>query len=110
MQALCCGLGMMAIVLSVTIKCVPLVRCLEVSYIGSIHDILDTWSINSRSSMVQCLFWFPFSELTIMSYMNETVSHRSHIVSIFTSQLKKISQFEFPATIPSAYTKIHDLF
>ena len=82
MQALCCGLGMMAIVLSVTIKCVPLVRCLEVSYIGSIHDILDTWSINSRSSMVQCLFWFPFSELTIMSYMNETVSHRSHIVSI----------------------------
>ena len=83
MQALCCGLGMMAIVLSVTIKCVPLVRCLEVSYIGSIHDILDTWSINSRSSMVQCLFWFPFSELTIMSYMNETVSHRSHIVSTY---------------------------
>ncbi len=26
MQALCCGLGMVAIVLSVTLKCVPLVR------------------------------------------------------------------------------------
>ena len=26
MQALCCGLGMMAVVLSVTIKCVPLVK------------------------------------------------------------------------------------
>ena len=26
MQALCCGLGMVAIVLSVTIKCVPLTR------------------------------------------------------------------------------------
>jgi len=79
MQALCCGLGMMAIVLSVTIKCVPMVKCLEVSYIGSIHDILDTWFINSRSSLVQCLFWFPFSELTIMSYMNEA-SRRSHLV------------------------------
>ena len=50
------------------------------SYIGSIHDILDTWSINSRSSLVQCLFWFPFSELTIMSYMNETSSLRSNMV------------------------------
>ena len=29
MQALCCGLGMVAIVLSVTIKCVPLIRYLE---------------------------------------------------------------------------------
>lgn len=49
------------------------------SYIGSIHDILDAWSLNSRSSLVQCMFWFPFSELTIMSYMNET-SRRPHHV------------------------------
>jgi len=81
MQALCCGLGMVAIVLSVTIKCVPLIRCLEVSYIGygPIHDILETWAINGRSSIVRALFWFPFSELTIMSYMNEA-SQRPQLV------------------------------
>lgn len=81
MQALCCGLGMVAVVLSVTIKCVPIIRCLEVSYIGfgPIQEILETWSINGRSSLVQCLFWFPFSELTIMSYMNEA-SQRPQLV------------------------------
>ena len=58
-------------------------RCLEVSYIGygPIHDILETWAINGRSSIVRALFWFPFSELTIMSYMNEA-SQRPQLVSL----------------------------
>ena len=62
-------------------------RCLEVSYIGygPIHDILETWAINGRSSIVRALFWFPFSELTIMSYMNEA-SQRPQLVSLSISE------------------------
>lgn len=72
LRALCCGLGMTAVVLTVTFKCIPLQRFTEISYLCSIRDVLGQWGIQLKSSYCQQLLWFPFSELTVMTHLNPT--------------------------------------
>jgi len=72
MRALCCGLGMAAVLLTATFKCVPLQRYAEVSYLCSIRDVLDQWSLQVKSSFSQQLVWYPFSELTVVTHVNPT--------------------------------------
>ena len=93
MRTLCCGLGMTAVVLAVTFKCIPLqrfvngllrnvtfpqpyitfyLRFTEISYLCSIRDVLGQWGIQLKSSYCQQLLWFPFSELTVMTHLNPT--------------------------------------
>lgn len=70
MKALCCGLGMIAVVLSLTLKCVPLQRYTEISYLCSIRDVLESFDAQCKSSLYQQLQWFPFSELIVMTHIN----------------------------------------
>lgn len=96
MRALCCGLGMTAIIISATFQCTPIQRycryhktvqfCLspsvfpfrysEISYLCSIRDVLDQWSVQLKSSFSQQLLWFPFSELSVMTHVNPTEKYQ----------------------------------
>lgn len=62
------GLGMMAVVISVTIKCSPLVMVSEISYLSSVREVVDTWTMMHRTSDHQQITWFPFTELVIISH------------------------------------------
>jgi len=62
------GLGMLAVVISVTISCSPLVLVSEISYLSSVREVLDTWSMMHRTSDHQQITWFPFTELVIISH------------------------------------------
>jgi len=68
MSALFSGLGLVAVVIAVTFKCVPLYRVCEVSYLTSLRDILESWSLVHRTSLSQHLIWYPFSELVILTH------------------------------------------
>jgi len=68
MSALLTGLGLVAVVIAVTFKCVPLYRVNEVSYLTSVRDILESWSLVHRTSLSQHLIWYPFSELVILTH------------------------------------------
>jgi len=62
------GLGMLAVVIAVTIKCCPLVMVSEISYLSSVKEVVDTWSMVHRTSEHQQITWFPFTELVIISH------------------------------------------
>ena len=47
------------------------VRVNEVSYLTSVRELLDTWSLVSRSSSCQQLTWFPFTELVVITHTSE---------------------------------------
>ena len=66
--ALVCGLGCTAIVTAVTFSCKPLARVNEISYLSSVRELLDTWSLVSRSSRSQEILWFPFTELVVITH------------------------------------------
>lgn len=68
MAALCSGLGLVAVVIAVTFKCVPLFRVTEVAYLSSIREILESWSLVHRASQSQRMIWFPFSELVVLTH------------------------------------------
>ena len=76
MRALCCGLGMAAILISATFKCAPIQRYSEISYLCSIRDVLEHWNVQIRSSFSQQLLWFPFSELSVMTHINPTEKYQ----------------------------------
>jgi hypothetical protein len=69
MAALFSGLGMVAVVTSVTLKCIPLYRVTETSSLLYMSDVMDTWALlgasGSRCTASHHLIWFPFSELVI---------------------------------------------
>lgn len=69
--ALMCGLGMVAVPTSVTLLCSNLSRVNEISYLSSVRELLDTWSMVSRSSRSQEILWFPFTELVVLSHTSE---------------------------------------
>lgn len=71
MCALVCGLGTVAIITCVTFTCSPLARVKEISYLSSVRELLDTWSLVSRSSKAQEIHWFPFSELVVITHTQE---------------------------------------
>jgi len=71
MAAIVCGLGATAIITSVTFLCINLTRVNEVSYLTSVRELLDTWSLVSRSSSSQQLTWFPFTELVVITHTSE---------------------------------------
>jgi len=71
MAALVSGLGATAIISSVTFLCSTLTRVNEVSYLTSVRELLDTWSLVSRSSSCQQLTWFPFTELVVITHTSE---------------------------------------
>jgi len=71
MAALYCGLGTAAIPTAVTFTCTNLSRVNEVSYLSSVRELLDTWSLVSRSSSAQQLVWFPFTELVVITHTSE---------------------------------------
>jgi FAD/FMN-containing dehydrogenase len=71
MAALVCGLGTAAILTSVTFTCSGLTRVNEISYLSSVRELMDTWSLVSRSSTSQELIWFPFTELVVISHTSE---------------------------------------
>jgi len=62
------GLGMMAVVISVTIRCSPLLMVSEISYLSSVREVVDTWTMMHRTSDHQQITWFPFTELVIISH------------------------------------------
>jgi len=62
------GLGMVAVVISVSLQCQPLSLVTEISYLSSVRDVMDTWHMVHRSSDTQQLTWFPFTELVIISH------------------------------------------
>merc|ERR1712107_413624 len=72
MAAIVCGLGATAIITSVTFLCINLTRVNEVSYLTSVRELLDTWSLVSRSSSSQQLTGSPslslLSSLTPVSW------------------------------------------
>jgi len=70
MEALLSGLGMVAVVIAVTFKCIPLCRVTEISYLTSIKDILETWGVIYRTSEAQQISWYPFTELVILTHTN----------------------------------------
>lgn len=70
MAALLSGLGMVAVVIAVTFKCIPLYRVTEISYLTSIRDILETWGVVYRTSQAQQISWYPFTELVILTHTN----------------------------------------
>ncbi|XP_023332500.1 L-gulonolactone oxidase [Eurytemora carolleeae] len=106
MSALFSGLGLVAVVIAVTFKCIPLYRVTEVSYLTSLRDILETWSLVHRTSFSQQLIWYPFSELVILthtsnlnrnvaiaqSFINRQFSNTSRAVARF---IRKINLFLF---------------
>ncbi len=47
-------------------------RYTEISYLCSIRDVLEQWSIQVKASFSQQLLWYPFSELTVMTHLNPT--------------------------------------
>ena len=60
MAGLMGGLGMVAVVVSVTLQqCYPLVLVTEISYMTS--EVMETWHMVHRSSDNQQLTWFPFT-------------------------------------------------
>jgi len=95
MSALFTGLGLVAVVIAVTFKCIPLYRVNEVSYLTSLRDILESWNLVHRTSLSQQLIWYPFSELVILthtsllnrnlavtqSYINRRFSEFSHAMA-----------------------------
>jgi len=62
------GLGMLAVVIAVTIKCCPVVMVSEISYLSSVREVVDTWSMVHRTSNHQQITWFPFTELVIITH------------------------------------------
>ena len=62
------GLGMAAIVISVTIQCFPLSLVTEISYLSSVREVMETWHMVHRSSDHQQITWFPFTELVIITH------------------------------------------
>eukprot|EP00092_Neocalanus_flemingeri_P011477 GFUD01012370.1.p1 GENE.GFUD01012370.1~~GFUD01012370.1.p1 ORF type:complete len:477 (-),score=163.99 GFUD01012370.1:904-2334(-) len=62
------GLGMLAVVISVTINCCPVVMVSEISYLSSVREVVDTWSMVHRTSNHQQITWFPFTELVIITH------------------------------------------
>ena len=62
------GLGMAAIVISVTIQCFPLSLVTEISYLSSVREVMETWHMVHRSSDHQQVTWFPFTELVIITH------------------------------------------
>merc|ERR1719369_1421209 len=68
MSALVSGLGMVTVIVSASFRCTTLVRVTEISYLTSVREVLDTWSLVHRTSSSQQLTWFPFSELAVISH------------------------------------------
>ena len=67
MAGLMGGLGMVAVVVSVTLQqCYPLVLVTEISYMTS--EVMETWHMVHRSSDHQQLTWFPFTEFAIITH------------------------------------------
>ena len=59
MAGLMGGLGLVAVVVSVTLQCYPLVLVTEISYMTS--EVMETRNTVHRSSDNQQLTWFPFT-------------------------------------------------
>eukprot|EP00096_Caligus_rogercresseyi_P015735 TRINITY_DN8208_c0_g1_i1.p1 TRINITY_DN8208_c0_g1~~TRINITY_DN8208_c0_g1_i1.p1 ORF type:complete len:469 (+),score=96.01 TRINITY_DN8208_c0_g1_i1:51-1457(+) len=70
MKTVCCGLGMAAVVISATFRCIPIQKFTEVSYLCSIRDVMEQWHMQFKSSFCQQLTWFPCSELMVMTHLN----------------------------------------
>jgi len=68
MGALVGGLGMLAVVIAITIKCSPVVMVSEISYLSNVKEVVDTWSMVHRTSNHQRITWFPFTELVIITH------------------------------------------
>ena len=60
MKSLCCGLGMIAVVLSLTIKCVPLQRFESRSYLKSLSCGIETYLRRLRAALPCWISQFPF--------------------------------------------------
>jgi len=71
MSALVCGLGSVAVITAATFTCKDLTRVNEISYLSSVRELLDTWSLVSRSSKSQEIHWFPFTELVVITHTSE---------------------------------------
>ena len=68
MAGLMGGLGLVAVVTSVTLQCYPLSLVTEISYLTSVKEVMETWHMVTRSSDHQQLTWFPFTELVIITH------------------------------------------
>jgi len=91
MAALFSGLGMVACITSVTLKCIPLYRVSEVSSLLYLHDVLDSWNIMAGDSSHQ-LTWFPFSDLVIFKQTRPVQTSASLVQSIINKKLTMFSQ------------------
>jgi hypothetical protein len=92
MSALFSGLGLVAVVIAVTFKCIPLHRVSEVSYLTSLRDILETWSLVHRTSFSQQLTWYPFSELVILTHTSLLHSNVAVAQSYLNRRFSDISR------------------
>jgi len=91
MSALFSGLGMVACITSVTLKCIPLYRVSEVSSLLYLHDVLDSWNVMSGETTHQ-LTWFPFSDLVIFKQTKPVERSASTVQSIINRKLTTFSQ------------------
>eukprot|EP00088_Acartia_fossae_P024465 TRINITY_DN2539_c1_g1_i10.p1 TRINITY_DN2539_c1_g1~~TRINITY_DN2539_c1_g1_i10.p1 ORF type:complete len:569 (-),score=83.32 TRINITY_DN2539_c1_g1_i10:447-2153(-) len=94
MATLFSGLGMVAAVTSVTLKCIPLYRVTEVSHLLYLTDVMDTWGVmmGSRGPSTHHLTWFPFSELVILKQARPVDRSACVVPSILNRKLTEFSQ------------------
>ncbi len=45
-------------------------RYTEISYLCSIRDVLESWTNECRSSLYQQIYWFPLTELVVITHIN----------------------------------------
>jgi len=93
MAALFSGLGMVAVVTSVTLKCIPLYRVSETSSLLYLSDVMDTWALlGSRSPVSHHLTWFPFSELVIFKQISPIERSGCVIQSLLNRKVTELAQ------------------
>lgn len=70
LKSLCCGLGNIAIPISISIQCTKLQWYVEASYLYPIDQILGQWNTLTKDSVRQQLFWFPFTDLAVLTHIS----------------------------------------
>lgn len=60
-------------------------RYTEISYLCSIRDIMENWTLQMKSSFCQQITWFPFSEFIVMTHLNQTESFLHVRTATFSS-------------------------
>ncbi|XP_059091146.1 L-gulonolactone oxidase-like [Tigriopus californicus] len=77
LKSLCSGLGNIAIPISISLQCIQLQCYVEASYLYPISQILGQWKILTKDSMRQQLFWFPLSDLAVLTHISSAPKYQT---------------------------------